>query len=148
MQLSARPPDTDEKPMNPSDASFSYLVESRKEWIANVLQPWSVAAKRVDLRLAAEEWNDIAGRVDPNATLWTWAWSRFPDLVHEGLPGVNETCEVRVTLKDGTTGTGFPDGRQTENGALVLVSPIPDSGHYGPWSIDDIVSVEKLDAET
>lgn len=129
----------------PAKATFSVLVESRKQWIDNVLQPWCVAAKRIDLRLAAEEWNDIAGRVDPDATLWTWAWSRFPDLVHEGLPGVNETNEVRVTLKDGTTGTGFPDGRQTENGALVLVSPIPDSGHYGPWSIDDIVSVEGLE---
>ena len=134
--------------MNPADASFEFIVQSRKDWIANVLAPWCTAANRIDLCQAAEEWGDIAGRVDPNATLWAWAWSRFPDLVHEGLPGVNETKEVCVTLRNGTTGTGFPDGRQTENGSLVLVSPVPDSGHYGPWSIDDIDSVETVSGAT
>src|SRR5688572_22456133 len=88
---------------------FDDLVASRKRWIAEVLEPWCRGASRKDLLRAAMEWGDIAGRVDENATLWTWAWGRFPDLVYEGLSGVNETREVQVTLKTGEMATGFPD---------------------------------------
>jgi hypothetical protein len=76
--------------------------------------------------------------------LWTWAWSRFPALVHEGLNGLNETREVRVTLSDGREMTGYPDNRQSRNGMLVLIAPRPSGRGFeeqGPFSIDDVVSV-------
>mgnify|MGYP000942299374 CR=1 FL=1 len=81
-------------------SSFSELVASRKAWLADVLQPWCRAALRKDLLLAEQEWIDIAGKVDAEKTLWRWAWSRFPELVHESL-GIEETTEVVVTLKTG-----------------------------------------------
>ena len=72
------------------------------------------------MKRAELEWADLAGRIDPQATLWTWAWSRFPDLVHEQLAGVDETHEVRVTLKNGAAYVGYPDNRKTKAGRLVL----------------------------
>jgi len=129
-------------------ATFSELVTSRKHWVETVLRPWCVQASRKDLLEAEAQWSDIAGQVDPADTLWTWAWSRFPDLVHEGLSGVNETLEVQVTLKDGTTILGYPDARRTCQGRLMLVrsaaeQSTPDS-ESGPHSIDDVVSVKKV----
>ena len=123
-------------------ATFDELVTSRKRWIDEVLIPWCRSAARKDLLLAAMDWGDIAGRVDENATLWTWAWSRFPELVHEGLSGVNETRIVRVTLNTGETATGFPDARQSTNGQLVLISSAGSNQSLGPFSIDDIARVE------
>ncbi len=121
--------------------TFAELVESRKAWIEDVLKPWCVTARRTDLRLAAEEWLDIAGKVDAESTLWTWAWSRFPELIHEGLPGLNETLPVKAHLSDGQMISGFPDRSQSENGQLVLYM----DGHYSePTSIDEIVAVEML----
>ena len=96
--------------------TFKQLVASRREWIDNTLRPWCEAAKLHELRQAEQEWTDIAGRADPDTTLWTWAWQRFPELVHEGLPGVNETLQVRVTLNDGRSFIGFPDGRRSKRG--------------------------------
>jgi hypothetical protein len=122
--------------------TFDELVASRKRWIENVLQPWCRAAGRKDLLRAAMDWGDIAGRVDENATLWTWAWSRFPELVHEGLSGVNETRPVLVTLKTGETAAGFPDARQSTNGQLVLLASAGGNELLGPFSIDDIARVE------
>ena len=90
---------------------------------------------------------DIAGKVDENATLWTWAWSRFPDLVYEGLSGVNETREVTVTLNSGETATGFPDARQSTMGQLVLVSSDLRQPQIGPFSIDDIARVEAVSVD-
>ncbi len=124
--------------------SFDELVTSRKRWIAEVLEPWCREASRKDLVRAQMEWGDIAGRVDENATLWTWAWSRFPDLVYEGLSGVNETRQVVVTLKTGESATGFPDARQSTQGQLVLVSSERSRGQLGPFSIDDIARVEAV----
>lgn len=122
-------------------ATFDELIDSRKAWIRDVLEPWCRSVSRAELLKAHQEWLDIAGKVDPDATLWTWAWSRFPDLVHEELPGVDETSRVAVTLEDGSTHVGFPDGRSSELGRLVLLT---DDGHVGPFSIDEVASVVKV----
>lgn len=122
--------------------TFDELITSRKRWIDEVLQPWCRQASRKDLMRAAMEWGDIAGRVDENATLWTWAWSRFPALVHEGLAGVNETRAVQVTLKSGESFSGFPDARESTHGQLVLISISGGSESLGPFSIDDIADVQ------
>ena len=126
---------------------FEELAASRREWIESVLRPWCMRAALKDLRRAELEWADIAGRVDPQATLWTWAWGRFPDLVHEGLTGVSETREVRVTLRNGTVVTGWPDNRRSTQGRLVLLSRSPDGRavESGPHSIDDIATVEAVE---
>jgi hypothetical protein len=121
--------------------TFEELVASRRAWLDDVLQPWCRVASRVELLKAHQEWVDVAGKVDPNATLWTWAWSRFPALVHEELPGVDETRPVRVTLASGEAIVGFPDGRQSELGRLVVLT---DDGDAGPFSIDDVVAVETI----
>ena len=130
-------------------ATFDELVVSRKAWIDQTLKTWCRDACSKDLRKADAEWGDIAGRVDTESTLWTWAWSRFPDLVHDGLNGVDETAEVRVTLKDGRTLTGFPDGRRSQNGQLVLLctstSTTGAAEFSDPYSIDDIASVKKME---
>ncbi|MFG0336125.1 MAG: hypothetical protein ACF8TS_22430 [Maioricimonas sp. JB049] len=125
--------------------TFDELAASRRAWIADVLQPWCRSAPLKDLRKAADEWGDIAGRVDPDLTLWLWAWSRFPVLYEEGLSGVNETHEVIVTLVDGREMRGYPDARQSVRGQLVLLGR-DDSGatvDLGPLTIDDVASVER-----
>ena len=127
-------------------SSFEELAASRREWIANVLQPWCLQASRKELRKAEDEWMDIAGKVDADATLWTWAWSRFPLLVHEGLTGVDETYPVRVTLTDGRSAVGFPDGQQSVQGQLVLQEIGTDNPRYwGPISIDEIITIERVE---
>lgn len=124
---------------------FADLITSRREWIDGVLQPWCRQAALKDLREAELEWPNLAGSVDPAATLWLWAWSRFPALVYDGLNGLNETREVQVTLRDGRTVTGYPDGRQSQHGQLVLIAPRPQPARgfdeHGPFSIDEVVSV-------
>jgi hypothetical protein len=126
--------------------TFDELAASRRDWIADVLRPWCEQAVRVDLLKAELDWPDIAGRVDAASTLWTWAWARFPALVHEGLSGVDETFAVRVTLRDGSSCVGFPEGRKSQRGQLVLVSVAGEQAHeeLGPFSIDDIAMVERL----
>jgi hypothetical protein len=89
------------------------------------------------------EWGDIAGRVDAAKTLWTWAWSRFPVLENEQFGGIDETHELRVTLKNGKALVGFPDQRKSEGGRLVLLLT-GGSSDAAPISIDDIASVERL----
>jgi len=122
--------------------SFSDLAASRRDWIETVLRPWCRQATLKQLKQADLEWHDFAGRVDSAATLWTWAWERHPVIVHDDLSGVNETHAVRVTLQDGSTVSGYPDGRQSLNGQLILIG---DGGESGPHSIDDIASVEVID---
>ncbi|QDT66527.1 hypothetical protein [Calycomorphotria hydatis] len=122
--------------------TFDELVTSRKAWIDEVLQPWCKNATRKELLQAEGDWQNIAGRVDPAGTLWTWAWSRFPVLVHDELPGLQETHAVRVSLNDGTTAIGFPDARETERGLLVLIPvDVSDGSLLGPFSIDDVADV-------
>jgi hypothetical protein len=142
-----------------SVSSFADLIASRRDWIEQTLKPWCRAAALKDLKRAELEWEDIAGKVDPKATLWTWAWGRFPSIVHEGLAGVDETHAVRVTLKSGQAHIGYPDNRKTEGGRLVLLStestgPGESTGtgestgpgriaEIGPISIDDIAQIER-----
>ncbi len=125
-------------------SEFDQLVASRQEWIQTVLMPWCRAASLKHLRRAEREWGDIAGKVDPQATLWTWAWGRFPGLIVEGLRGFDESFAVTVTLQDGRQQAGFPDARRSEGGTLVLVAGA-GSADLGPFSIDEIVSVERVD---
>lgn len=134
-----------EKPELLSD--FAGLVASRTGWIQQVLRPWCQRAVRKDLLLAEQEWFDIAGKVDPGKTLWNWAWSRFPPLVHDDL-GIDESQPVSVTLCDGSTHHGYPDARQSSRGQLVLVGPRPAGGigDLGPFSIDDILTVTTDDS--
>ena len=127
-------------------ATFDELVASRKAWLSEVLQPWCRSAPLASLRQAELEWNDIAGKVAPEKTLWPWAWSRFPDLVHESL-GIEETAEVEVTLRDGRTVRGFPDSRASQQGKLVLWGADEASGkprELGPFSIEQIAAVKRL----
>jgi len=129
-------------------SEFDELAASRRAWIAEVLQPWCMRAPLVALRKAEQDWADIAGQVDSRATLWTWAWSRFPALVHESLSGVDETHEVMVTLTDGTTVRGYPDGVRSLRGELVLLCSSGDtpngSAERGPYSIDTIADVRRV----
>jgi hypothetical protein len=125
--------------------TFADLVTSRKAWLADVLAPWSAQAALKDLKRAELEWVDIAGKVDPEKTLWFWAWGRFPDLVNADLVAIDEARKVTVTLRDGRTFTGFPDSRQSRQGQLVLVAR--DAVHpgrheeHGPFSIDEIATI-------
>lgn len=124
-------------------STFSDLAASRREWIDEVLAPWCRVAARADLLEAEAEWPDIAGKVDPAPTLWSWAWGRFPELVSAGIPGVDETHAVTVTFVDGRTATGFPDSRQTRAGQLFLVDAADLQVTHGPISIDDISDVRR-----
>ncbi len=154
MSFADRPSDPPVVPPPHSEASqrstarFEELVASRREWIANVLQPWCVHAPLRELRKAEQEWGDIAGQVSPESTLWAWAWSRFPALVAEGLTGIDETHPVRVVLHDHRTFVGFPDRRASSLGALSLV-PLRDANeperNLGPFSLDDVASVTRLE---
>lgn len=123
--------------------TFQEMTASRREWISDVLMPWCKQASFKDLREAEHDWINIAGRVDPAMTLWTWAWSRFPCLIHERLPGVNETLEVRIKLASGEIITGYPDNRESSRGLLVLtVSGEDNITQAGPFNIDEIISAE------
>ena len=125
--------------------TFADLVASRKAWLADVLTPWCRSAPLKDLRLAELEWGDIAGKVDPEKTLWYWAWSRFPVLVNADLQSIDEARRVTVTLADGRTFIGNPDSRKSKQGRLLLVGRDPanprQAEEHGPFSIDEIASV-------
>lgn len=124
---------------------FAELVASRKAWLADVLTPWCRAASVKDLRLAELEWIDIAGKVDPEKTLWFWAWSRFPDLVHDELASIDETRPVTVRLQDGREFTGYPDARNSKQGQLVLLGRDKTNPRrmeeHGPFSLDEISEI-------
>jgi len=130
----------------PVSGGFEQLATARREWIEKVLRPWCQSNALPELRKAEVEWFDIAGRADTNATLWTWAWERFPDIIHPDLPGVNETFELCITLTDGSQISGFPDGRKSQRGMLIVlgVSEAGDHQTYGPISIDQIAAVTRI----
>lgn len=133
-------------PTESSAMEFDALAASRRHWIDTVLHPWCVAATQKQLLQAASEWLDLAGRVDVDATLWTWAWERFPGLTHPELSGVNETHAVLVRLENGDQYSGFPDSRQSVRGNLVLLGRDESTGlnaSLGPFPIDAIASVER-----
>jgi hypothetical protein len=125
--------------------TFADLVASRKAWLAGVLAPWCAQAALKELKRAELEWVNIAGKVDPEKTLWYWAWSRYPDLVNADLVAIDEARQVIVTLRDGRSFTGFPDSRQSKEGQLVLVSRGPSGprshDEHGPFSIDDVSAI-------
>ena len=123
--------------------SFADLAVSRREWISEQLVPWCRQACYQDLVEAEQDWGNIAGRVDPGMTLWTWAWSRFPAVIHDGMPGLNETCEVRLRTAGGAEAIGFPDREASSRGQIVLVART-ESGfeQLGPFRIDEITSAE------
>lgn len=122
--------------------SFTDLIASRKQWLEDVLKPWCRQATRAELLKAVDEWHDIAGRVDPEFTLWLWAWSRFPTLHVDDLQGLDETYRVCVTLRDGTHIVGFPDARQSRRGMLILLIDNGESSE--PISIDNVEHVARV----
>lgn len=121
--------------------TFLDLAASRRDWIATVLIPWCRQVPLQELRKAADEWHDIAGRVDPERTLWLWAWSRFPVLHVEGLPGLDETYEVELQTRTGEQFRGYPNARGSQRGRLLLQG---GDGPIGPFSIDDVVAVRRV----
>jgi hypothetical protein len=125
--------------------TFAELVASRKAWLVEVLSPWCRQAALKDLKRAELEWVDIAGKVDPEKTLWYWAWSRFPDLVNADLVAIDEARRLTVTLHDGRTYTGYPDCRRSKQGQLVLVARDPAqprrNEEHGPFSLDAIAAI-------
>jgi hypothetical protein len=127
--------------------TFADLVASRKTWLAEVLRPWCTQAALKDLKRADLEWVDIAGKVDPEKTLWFWAWSRFPELVNDDLASIDEARRVMVTLRDGRSFTGYADARESQKGELVLVARDPASPgrheEHGPFSLDEIVAIAR-----
>lgn len=123
-----------------SPTTFEQLATQRREWIENVLRVWCQQASLKELRKADLEWFDIAGRADANATLWTWAWERFPAIVHPDLPGVHETHLVDVLLRDGSKISGYPDARQSIRGMLVLVGTDED----GTMVTHPAVSIDQI----
>ena len=130
--------------------SFDELVIERKRWLNDVLKPWCLQARRAELLKAEQEWLDIAGKVPVDKTLWVWAWSRFPVLVHESL-GIEETREVRIELRDKSQIVGFPDSRESRGGNLFLwgrQSLQESPAQQGPDSIDDILSVQSINGNT
>ncbi len=125
--------------------SFEELVSARKEWINTVLRPWCQRSRRADLLKAEPDWLDIAGKISPDKTLWLWAWSRFPELIHESL-GIEETSPVTVELHDGRRFRGFPDARKSLRGQLFIWSSDEGTeiaGEIGPFSIDEITAVRR-----
>lgn len=119
--------------------SYTGLAASRRAWIDDVLIPWCRSAERKELLKAEADWVNVAGPVDAEATLWTWAWGRFPGLVHPEMGGLDESREVEVRLNDGRTFRGYPDARRSLQGELVLLTA---AGDAGPISIDDVADVQ------
>lgn len=131
------------EPLPPELSAFAELSASRRAWIQDVLVPWCRTANVPSLLKAEMEWGDIAGRVDPQFSLWLWAWSRFSVLYVEGLQGLDETYAVRVTTLEGATHTGFPDARASSRTQLFLVDS--ETGNsLGPLRLDRISAVERV----
>ena len=132
-------------------STFPELVASRQAWIADVLRPWCRQAALKELKLAELEWTNLAGKVDPEGTLWAWAWSRFPGLVNTELWKIDETHPIRVQLTNGQSFTGYPDGRRSQQGSLLLLCRDPDSPRRskeaGPFRLDELTDVSRALAD-
>ncbi len=133
-------------PLSPDLTAFHALTASRRAWIADFLVPWCRTANVPSLLKAELEWGDIAGRVDPQFSLWLWAWSRFPVLYVDGLRGLEESFLVQVTLHSGSLHVGYPDSRASQRSLLVLV----DREHgqtveRGPFRLDQVQAVERVE---
>ncbi|MEM9703454.1 MAG: hypothetical protein AAF907_13530 [Planctomycetota bacterium] len=109
------------------------------------MRPWCRTASRTDLRHAESAWADLAGDVAVRETLWAWAWERFPALCEPGLAPPSESRPVRVSLHDGETFVGTPDGRRSQRGELWLLAD-SDAGweERGPFDLDAIRSVDPI----
>lgn len=130
--------------VRPPPVNFVSLVVERQRWIADVLQPWCRQAARQDLLLAEQEWLNLAGKVEPEGTLWAWAWNRFPGLVNSQVWKMDETHPVTVQLQGGEERTGYPDARRSTRGMLLLVGRDLATQHtveWGPFSLDDIATL-------
>jgi hypothetical protein len=137
--------DTDGNP-TPDLTAFHALTASRRGWIAEFLIPWCRTANVPSLLKAEMEWGDIAGRVDPQFSLWLWAWSRFSVLYVDGLRGLDESFLVRVTLRDGSQHIGFPESRLSQRAQIVLVDREDgQTVERGPFRLDQVQSVERLE---
>jgi len=125
--------------------TYAELAASRRQWIDEILIPWCRQASRKELLAALQDWADIAGKVDPGKTLWFWAWSRFPALVHEELAGIDETVQVTLTTAGGARVTGYPDARESDNGSLVLSGKTKQGEfrQFGPYSIDEVTEISR-----
>lgn len=132
----------DQQQLPPELAAFADLTASRRRWIQEVLVPWCRTANVPSLLKAESEWGDIAGRVDPQFSLWLWAWSRFPVLYVEGLKGIDESFPVRLQTNSGSIHIGFPDSRASSRYQLVLVDST-SGDPIGPFRLDQIVSAER-----
>lgn len=129
--------------------TFVDLVTSRQKWIAEVLRPWCASADWKELQLAEQEWLNLAGKVEPEGTLWAWAWNRFPGLVNTQSWKIDETHPISIKLVNGQTFDGYPDGRRSLQGKLVLLcrdrAQPQKFVDAGPFRIDEIVSVATLE---
>ena len=125
--------------------TFDELAASRRDWIQSVLREWCRRASVKELRKAELEWFDLAGRADAGGTLWKWAWERFPEAVHADMPGLNETYELLVELRDGRSLQGYPDARQSIRGQLVLLGRAEDGGlqQLPPLQLDDVAVMRR-----
>lgn len=133
------------EPTPPDLTAFHELSASRRGWIQEVLIPWCRTANVPSLLKAEMEWGDIAGRVDPQFSLWLWAWSRFPVLYVEGLRGIDETWRVQITLRDGSQFTGYPDSRRSARMMLLLAAT--EEGQtvdHGPFPLDQVTHIERV----
>ncbi|MEM9704388.1 MAG: hypothetical protein AAF907_18245 [Planctomycetota bacterium] len=128
------PPGPEPKSASPA---FTKLVESKRAWLEEVLKPWCRTADLAALRLAEANWIDLAGNVDPQKTLWLWAWGRFEGVVSEELEGFEESLALRLTLKSGETVVGFPDGRASRAEGIVLIA---EDGSTATAALDEIAS--------
>lgn len=134
-------------PLTPDLSAFLELSASRRAWIQEFLIPWCRTANVPSLLKAEMEWEDIAGRVDAQFSLWLWAWSRFPVLYADGLRGLEESYNVRATMIDGTQHIGYPDGRSSQRAMLVLVDRVDrKTVERGPLRLDQVQTVERFEA--
>lgn len=133
-------------PLSPDLTAFHALSASRRGWIAETLIPWCRTANVPSLLKAESEWGDIAGRIDPQFSLWLWAWSRFPVLYVDGLRGLEESFLVQATLLNGSRHVGYPDSRASQRSLLVLVDR--EDGRTverGPFRLDLVHAVERVE---
>ena len=120
--------------------TYTELAASRRAWIDDTLIPWCREAPRAELVRAEQDWTNIAGGVDPDKTLWLWAWSRFPQLVHPEMGGIDESRRVTITLHDDRQVVGYPNARDSRSGELTVLCD--DGSVRGPVSIDEIANVK------
>ncbi len=126
----------------PIAPTFADLVASRQQWIEETLKPWCLVAPWKELFQAEQDWANIAGQVDAQATLWAWAWSRFEALAYAGLPGIDETHPLRVTTRRGRVLEGYPDNRESRHGKLKLLCETQSGS--GEHELSDAISIDEI----